>query len=477
MAGNMFGDYSSIFDAATADNVGVRDRALSVAQLQPGRATVYGAYQAGGMLMQNLASMAGMKTGAQEKAELITNIMKESRNLDPNDPQSSLILSRKFTSAGLPNIAQKFAQNYRDMSVKNIELGHKDTELEQQEKHYEAQASQNTEELAYRRELEITRVLDLSAKLKIDADKLQRDINMGTLIQVGVPGNTTGAMTWASRICDERGQNCKITPLMAEGYKPTVAPVTTVVDGQVAVEPELTDATGVATNINTFPGLSASGYRISDFGASPTGSAESRAYNVIRDDLILVKGKSEGSELFIQRIQKDKAAIASAGVTAQVGVTLFNDVRASRETTGDKLDMISTAISGFLQAKTGNAAAGKLAEGLVQQIFLEKRLAVSEITRISKAGSLLENVLDAMNSLFSGVKTTQHYDAFIDVLRKYEKDQTEKYNYKSDTMKQFAEQIGYTDLPGLSFEHRAVPSGGFILRFNPETNGFDQVAI
>jgi len=136
---------------------------------------------------------------------------------------------------------------------------------------------------------------------------------------------------------------------------------------------------------------------------------------------------------------------------------LFNDVRASRETTGDKLDMISTAISGFLQAKTGNAAAGKLAEGLVQQIFLEKRLAVSEITRISKAGSLLENVLDAMNSLFSGVKTTQHYDAFIDVLRKYEKDQTEKYNYKSDTMKQFAEQIGYTDLPGLSFEHRVSP--------------------
>ena len=51
---SMFSAYGSIFDAATADNVGVRDRALSVAQLQPGRATVYGAHQAGGMLMHGL---------------------------------------------------------------------------------------------------------------------------------------------------------------------------------------------------------------------------------------------------------------------------------------------------------------------------------------------------------------------------------------------------------------------------------------
>ena len=58
MAENMFGANASIFDVATADNVGVRDRALNVAQLQPGRATVYGANLAGGMLMQNLAGMA-----------------------------------------------------------------------------------------------------------------------------------------------------------------------------------------------------------------------------------------------------------------------------------------------------------------------------------------------------------------------------------------------------------------------------------
>ena len=92
---SMFG-MSNIFDAATADNVGIRDRALNVAQLQPGRATVYGATQAGGMLMQNLAGMAGMKTAQQEKTELIAGIMKETSGLDKNSPRSSLILAQKF---------------------------------------------------------------------------------------------------------------------------------------------------------------------------------------------------------------------------------------------------------------------------------------------------------------------------------------------------------------------------------------------
>jgi len=119
---SMFSAYGSIFDAATADNVGVRDRALSVAQLQPGRATVYGAHQAGGMLMQNLAGMAGMKTAEQQKAETITSIMKESQGLDPNDPQSARLLAQKFIQAGLPGIGQKFLERARTIDVKNQEL-------------------------------------------------------------------------------------------------------------------------------------------------------------------------------------------------------------------------------------------------------------------------------------------------------------------------------------------------------------------
>ena len=482
----MFGDYGSVFDAATADNVSVRDRALSVAQLEPGRATVYGAHQAGGMLMQNLAGMAGMKTARQERAELITNIMKESQGLDPNDPKSSLVLSQKFAEAGFPNIAQKFAQKYRDMSVKDIELGHKDTELELQKardavikehyedlsEHYEATATYNTDELAFRKEQEATRKTELAAKLGIDKAALERLINMGELVQVPVPGNKTGAMTWATRKCDERGLNCTVTPLMAEGYKvPDTAPVTTVVDGQVDVDS--TDDTEAAPSIDTVEGLSNSGYLISDYGPQPTGTAENKAYNVIRDDLITLHGESEGSKLFLERLQADKAEIESAGVNAQVGVTLFNDIRESRNENRDKLDKIDTAISSFSQATAGSGAAEKLAEGLIQQIFGSKRLAVKEITRIAKAGSFPENLWDGVNSFFTGVKTRQHHEAFLKVLRIYEKEQITAYNNKSDTMKEYAKDMGIKIAP-VVFEHKAVPVKGVVWTYNIETGNFDK---
>jgi len=205
MAESMFGDYSSVFDAATADNVSVRDRALSVAQLEPGRATVYGAHQAGGMLMQNLAGMAGMKTARQEKAELITKIMEESQGLDPNSPNSSLILSQKFASAGFPNIAQKFAQKYRDMSVKDRELGHKDTELELKKEadaalktYYQETTKHQAAELELKGEKEVTRKEELAASLAVSLAEVTRLINKGELVKIPVKGNTTGALTWAT---------------------------------------------------------------------------------------------------------------------------------------------------------------------------------------------------------------------------------------------------------------------------------------
>ena len=115
---SMFG-ISNIFDAATADNVGIRDRALKVAQLQPGRASVYGASQAGGMLMQNLAGMAGMKTAQQEKADVITGIMKEAGNMDQSDPNTARTLANKFIQAGFPQIGQKFLDKARTMQTQD----------------------------------------------------------------------------------------------------------------------------------------------------------------------------------------------------------------------------------------------------------------------------------------------------------------------------------------------------------------------
>jgi hypothetical protein len=130
---SMFG-IANVFDSATADNVGVRDRALNVAQLQPGRATVYGATQAGGMLMQNLAGMAGMKTAQQEKTEKITSIMKSAANLDPNDPNSSMKLANEFIQAGMPGIGQKFLDKARTQGLENKRLALTERQVVVQEK-------------------------------------------------------------------------------------------------------------------------------------------------------------------------------------------------------------------------------------------------------------------------------------------------------------------------------------------------------
>jgi len=451
--------------------------------------------------------MAGMKTARQEKAELITNIMKESQGLDPNDPKSSLILSQKFAEAGFPNIAQKFAQQYRDMSVKDIELGHKDTELELQKasdavtkehyedlgEHYEASAEFNLDELAFRKEQESTRKTELAAALKISEAEVTRLINTGTLIQIPVPGNKTGAMMHATYICDEKGLNCKTTPVMAEGYEVPKTKIRVVTDGSVSDEQEITVPKGSTTSeieaiavgvdeesptvtapdLNTVEGLNKTGYLISDFGAQATGNAETRAYHVIRNNLIAEHGESKGGELFLERYNADKEAIESAGVNAQVGVTLFNDIRESRNENRAKLDKIDTAISSFSQAKAGSGAAEKLAEGLIQQIFGSKRLAVKEITRIAKAGSFPENLWDGVNSFFTGVKTRQHHDAFLKVLRIYEKEQITAYNNKSDTMKEYATDMGIKIAP-VVFEHKAVPVKGVVWTYNIETGNFDK---
>jgi len=193
---SMFG-IANIFDSATADNVDIRDRALKVAQLQPGRASVYGAAQAGGMLMQNLAGMAGMKTAQQEKAEIITNIMKEAQNMDPNDANSYRNLANKFIQSGLPGIGQKFLDKSREVQVKNISLGQTEKQLEQAdtrleleeqrltstEKYQDATILNAEETLAFNRQKELTDQANLEAQLKIDADALARDIAAGTLIE------------------------------------------------------------------------------------------------------------------------------------------------------------------------------------------------------------------------------------------------------------------------------------------------------
>ena len=66
--------------------------------------------------------MAGMKTAQQEKADVITGIMKETSNMDPNDPNTARTLANKFIQAGFPQIGQKFIDKARSIQLDNDKL-------------------------------------------------------------------------------------------------------------------------------------------------------------------------------------------------------------------------------------------------------------------------------------------------------------------------------------------------------------------
>ena len=248
---NMFGANASIFDVATADNVGVRDRALNVAQLQPGRATVYGANLAGGMLMQNLAGMAGMKTAQQEKSELISGIMKETSGLDKNSPRSSLILAQKFMEAGLPNIAQRFSDQARDLEVKNREMNLAGDTLRNQQRTTKNQAlyqagvlKQGAEDLAFRTQIEETRVKEYAQTLKINEAELKRQINMGVLQEFT---NPNGSKSLYQVKFDAQG-NISAIPVTADMLQTTTAQtVTPTSSGNVRTDGVAPVASGTST--------------------------------------------------------------------------------------------------------------------------------------------------------------------------------------------------------------------------------------
>jgi len=195
MAETMFGN---MFDVTTSENQNIRDRALKVAQLQPGRASVYGAGVAGGMLMQNLASMAGMKTPEQEKTELISGIMDRATNLDPNDPSSYMKLANDFVQAGLPGIGQKFMDKSRSVQVQNTTSAQTDRELDQRDTRLDFDKNKLTadtnyrdkslsfskQELEFRQGKEETRIEELKSQL-------ERDQKIGVLQQItDSEGNT-----------------------------------------------------------------------------------------------------------------------------------------------------------------------------------------------------------------------------------------------------------------------------------------------
>lgn len=111
--------FSSVYDAATADNLSIKDNATRTAQAGRGMVGAYGSALAGGMFAQSLAKMGGLKTPAQQKAEIVTDILKGTSNLDRNNPASYRRIAQQFLQRGLPGEAQKFLDKAREIEVEN----------------------------------------------------------------------------------------------------------------------------------------------------------------------------------------------------------------------------------------------------------------------------------------------------------------------------------------------------------------------
>ena len=205
-----------------------------------------------------------------------------------------------------------------------------------------------------------------------------------------------------------------------------------------------------------------------------TKGAEFQALNQKRDEFIKKLGATKGNEAFLKYAQSLDVETASAGTKNAIGTTIFQSTMKNRDAVADKLGKISTGISQFAQAKSGSAAAGEIAETLIAQIFEDKRQATSEIRRIASAGNLVENVTDFANTVFSGVKTAEHYQAFIKTLQIYEQEQLKKYNSSNDSLKQIGIDYGF-DVPESVFQVYTPRTGSKIKRYNEKTKTFDLV--
>lgn len=211
-----------------------------------------------------------------------------------------------------------------------------------------------------------------------------------------------------------------------------------------------------------------------DIPTGDTKSAEFQALNQKRDEFIATLGETKGNEEFLKYVQGLDVETAGAGTRNAIGTTIFQATMKNRDDVADKLSKISTGLSQFSQAQAGSAAAGEIAETLITQIFEDKRQATSEIRRIASAGNLVENVTDFANTVFSGVKTAEHYQAFIKTLQIYEKEQLKKYNSSNDSLKQIGIDYGF-DVPDSVFQVYTPRTQSKIKRYNAETGTFEIV--
>ena len=111
--------FSSVYDAATENNLQVKDNATRAAAAGRGMVGAQANALAGGLFSKGLAKMAGLQTPSQKKAGIITDVLKGTQNLNRDDPASYKKIAQEFLQRGLPGEAQKFLDKAREIEVSN----------------------------------------------------------------------------------------------------------------------------------------------------------------------------------------------------------------------------------------------------------------------------------------------------------------------------------------------------------------------
>ncbi len=171
-----------------------------------------------------------------------------------------------------------------------------------------------------------------------------------------------------------------------------------------------------------------------------TGTPLNKAQENRRKELIKEFGEAAGNAAFRQEIQAEKLAVETAAEEKRIGTELWAETNDSRSETAAKINQIETNIKLYNEAKNkGNPAAGALAENALTAIFEGSGTrAASEIQRLATAGSLPQRAANLISELFiDGTKTDRHYNAVIEVLEYFKRDNELLYNEKTSKIQNY----------------------------------------
>ena len=361
--GNMLSAYGSLLDVASTENAAIRDNAFKTANLTRGRGSVYLAGQAGGMLMSNLADMAGMKTIDEERQETIESILNASKNLDQNEPKTLYILGQQFEEAGFTGISQKFYERGRKL-----------------------EETQTTAAINKQVADARTATAATSGQVKEGETRL-----VGITDKNGKPTGVqkTQVFTNGDWVDEKDSQDNLYTQHQFNSPTPSAA------DKNFELDQQGRDiiATG-KYDTNTTEGLMSALVAL-----QVAGLAGRPLSKTLRESLDKRLGLKDPSLVDITEISKLDT------IYRQNTKTYQDTVDAARE-----LDILIT------QAKGGNAIAYNALQQKTSQLIGDNRISVDEIRRLNNAGSIGQKVANLLSTWLTGVPTDARLADYRQVL-------------------------------------------------------------